>query len=274
MPETIYDSARSRYPALDELREIIHYRDLLYQLTRRDILTRYKRSVLGIAWTMLNPLGTMLILTFVFSRAFGQGRDYAAYILSGLVAWLLLSQTTSAAMVHLIWGEGLLKRIYIPRTVFALSAVGVGLVNLVLSLVPLLLVMLLTGVPIRWTVLFLPVPVLCLALFSLGVGLIVSTLAVYFADVAEMYPIITLAWMYLTPVIYPRQYLEQFSSLGVWVLRLNPMTHLVELFRLPLYDGVIPGLGQVLVCMAIALITVLLGWWFFTRQADELAYRL
>ena len=274
MSEFVYDSTHSRSPALDELREILHYRDLLLQLTRRDILTRYKRSVLGIAWTMLNPLGTMLILSFVFARAFGQGPDYAAYILSGLVAWLMFSQSTNAAMVHLIWGEGLLKRVYIPRTVFALSAVGVALVNLCLSMAPLLIVMGLTGVPIRWTILFLPVPVLCLALFSLGIGLMVSTLAVYFADVAEMYPIIVLAWMYLTPVIYPRQYLENFSPVGVWIARLNPMAHLVDLFRAPVFDGVIPGPVQLIICLAIGLITAGLGWWIFTRRADELAYRL
>jgi len=274
MARFIYDSSLSRLPAIDELREIFRYRELLVQFTRRDILTRYKRSVLGVAWTMLNPLGTMLILTFVFSRAFSQGPRYAVYILSGLLAWLFFSQSTNAAMVHLVWGEGLLKRIYLPRTVFTLSAVGVGLVNLTLSLVPLVLVMLLTGVPLRWSLLFLPVPILFLALFALGMGLLVSTLAAFFADVAEMYPILVLAWMYLTPVIYPKEYLMQFSTWGVWLARLNPMYHLIDLFRLPVYEGVLPGLSQILLSGGIALGTAVIGWLVFTGKADELAYRL
>jgi len=274
MARFIYDSSLSRLPAIDELREIFRYRELLVQFTRRDILTRYKRSVLGVAWTMLNPLGTMLILTFVFSRAFSQGPRYAVYILSGLLAWLFFSQSTNAAMVHLVWGEGLLKRIYLPRTVFTLSAVGVGLVNLTLSLVPLVLVMLLTGVPLRWSLLFLPVPILFLALFALGMGLLVSTLAAFFADVAEMYPILVLAWMYLTPVIYPKEYLMQFSTWGVWLARLNPMYHLIDLFRLPVYEGVLPELSQILLSGGIALGTAVIGWLVFTGKADELAYRL
>jgi ABC-2 type transport system permease protein len=274
MAQFEYDSSRSRLPAVDELREILRYRELLVQFTRRDILTRYKRSFLGVAWTMLNPLGTMLILTFVFSQAFNQGRGYAVYILSGLVAWLFFSQSTNAAMVHLVWGEGLLKRIYLPRTVFALSAVSVGLVNLLLSLLPLALVMGLTGVPLRWSLLFLPVPVLFLAFFALGVGLLVSTLAAYFADIVEMYPILILAWMYLTPVIYPKEYLAQFSSWGGWLTRLNPMFYLVDLFRLPVYEGVLPELTQILIAGFIALGTAVLGWLVFTAKADELAYRL
>jgi ABC-type polysaccharide/polyol phosphate export permease len=270
----VYDSAHRGPLAIDELREIFRYRDLLFQLVRRDVLTRYKRSTLGIAWTMLNPLGTMLIMSIVFSRAFGQGKEYAAYILSGLVAWIFFSQTTNAAMVQLLWGEGLLKRIYVPRTVFAFSAVGVGLVNIVLALVPLLVVMLFTGVPIRWTILLVPIPVLFLALFALGIGLLVSSLAVYYADVAEMYQILLVAWMYLSPILYTKEYLLNLSSLGIWIARLNPMFHLVTLFRAVVYDGLLPTPAEFLIAGGIALVTVVAGWLVFTHQADEFAYRL
>jgi ABC-2 type transport system permease protein len=272
--QSIYDSAERGVLALDELREVFTYRNLLFQLIRRDVLTRYKRSVLGVAWTMLNPLGTMLILSIVFSRAFGQGITYAAYVLSGLLVWNFFSQTTNAAIVHLIWGEGLFKRIYVPRTVFALSAVGVGLVNLVLTLVPLLFVMLITGVPLRWTILLAPLPVLFLALFSLGMGLLVSAWAVYFADVAEMYQVAMVAWMYLSPIVYPKEYLLQLDTWGVWIARLNPMYHLVTLFRAVVYEGVLPEVGQFMLAGGIAVGMALIGWLVFTRQADEFSYRL
>ncbi len=256
-----------------ELQEIFRYRNLVLQFIRRDILTRYKRSFLGIAWTMLTPLGTMLVLTIVFSRAFGvTEKGYAAYVLSGLMAWTFFAQTTNAATVNLIWGGTLLNRIYVPRTAFAVSAVGTGLVNLTLSLIPLLLVILITGVPITWAILFLPVPMLLLALFSLGVGLLLSAIAIYFADVAEMYQVILTAWLYLSPVIWTESLLP-----GEYVpilVRLNPMYHLINLFRAPIYYGRLPTVEELSISVAIALITVIFGWWFFTNRADEFAYRV
>ena len=268
----IYDSAQREPAALQELREILRYQNLLVQLVRRDILTRYNRSVLGIAWTMLNPLGTMLVLTIAFSRAFGTTKDYAALVLSGLLAWTFFAQTTNAITLHLVWGGSLFKRIYIPRTAFALAAIGTGLVNLVLSIAPLMLVMWVTGVPIRQSLIFLPVPILFLAMFALGVGLLISTIAVYFADVAEMYQIVLTAWMYLTPVIYPAEYLpEQYR---VWISRLNPMYHLVQVFRASTYGGRIPEGKEILIAGGVALITLAVGWFIFTKKADEFAYRI
>src|SRR5512133_290468 len=103
----VYDSARRGIPAVEELRELVRYRNLVIQTARRNIIVRYKRSVLGIAWTMLNPLGTAIILTFVFSQAFGGDATYAVYVLSGMISWIFFSQTTSDCMANLIWGGGL-----------------------------------------------------------------------------------------------------------------------------------------------------------------------
>ena len=268
----IYDSASQRSPALDELREILRYRTLVVQIVRRDILTRYKRSILGVAWTMLNPLGTMIVLTIAFSRAFGSTEAYSAFLLSGLIAWTFFSQTTNAAISQLVWGEGLLKRIYVPRTVFAVSAIGTGLVNLILSIIPLFIVMLATGVPLRWTIILMPLPILLLALFSLGVGLIISAIAVFYTDVAEMYQIVLTAWMYLTPIIYPESILP--DAYRKWILLLNPMYHLVRVFRDPIYEGKVPNLTEILLASGVSLAVLLIGWIFFTSKADEFAYRV
>ena len=106
----IYDSSQRGPSFLDELREVLHYRNLIFQLVRRDVLTRYKRSVLGIAWTMLNPLGMMLVLTIAFSSILRFDiPGYATFVLSGLIAWNFYTQTTTAAMVNLVWGGGLFK---------------------------------------------------------------------------------------------------------------------------------------------------------------------
>jgi ABC-2 type transport system permease protein len=267
----VYDSARRRLPALEELQEILRYRNLLVQMVRRDILTRYKRSVLGVAWTMLNPLGTMIVLTIAFSSVFGGTRAYAAYVLSGLIAWTFFSLTTNAAIVNLVWGGSLLRRIYIPPTTFAVSAIGTGLVNMVLSIIPLLIVMAATKVPIKLTFLLLPLPMLILAVFSLGLGLLISAVAIYFADVAEMYQVALTAWMYLTPIIYPETIIP---TKYLWIIRLNPMYHLVKLFRAPIYDGRLPTPSELLISTTIAVVTLIIGWFIFTRRADEFAYRV
>ena len=267
----ISDSATHALPALSELREIRRYRFLLFQLIRRDLVARYKRSILGVAWTMLNPLGTMLIMTFVFSNLFKSVESYPVYILSGLVVWNFFSQGTNAAMVGLIWGGSLMQRIYLPRTIFGVSAIGTALVNLLIALIPLTLVMLITGTPIPLTVLFLPVSILLLTAFTLGFGLLLSALAIYFPDVEEMYQILLTAWMYLTPIIYPEEIIpERFLSL----YRLNPMYWMVKLFRLPIYYGRIPTIAEIAPALAWATGFLIVGWLFFTSKSDEYAYRV
>jgi len=268
----MFDSARRPPPMIEELVQSIRYRDLIEQLIRRDVLTRYKRSLLGVAWTMLTPLGMMIVLSLAFSHLFGGIRAYPVYVLSGLIAWSFFAQATTAAMTHLTWGSALIHRIYVPRTVFAIASVGTGVVNLALSLTPFALVALITGSPLRATALLLPVSILLLALFTLGVGLLLSTIAVYFPDVVEMYQIVLLGWMYLTPIIYPETVVP--PSYRWLILDFNPMYHLVQLFRLPLYDGIWPHPAHLASAAAIALVTVAIGWIVFTRKADEFAYRV
>lgn len=269
-PRPYYDSSLQKTSAIEEIREIFRYKYLVFQLTRRDILARYKRSFLGIAWTMLNPLGMMIVMSIVFSRLFSSVPSYPAYVLSGLIAWTFFSQSTNAAMSGIIWGGGLIQRIYVPRTSFAISAILTALVNLSLSVIPLLLVMLVMRVPISWSILFLPVSMLILAAFSLGIGLILSTMAVYFPDVAEMYQIVLIAWMYLTPVIYPEDIIpEQFSTL----YHLNPMYQLIRLFRLPIYNGRLPTVEEILPAIIISVVVLIIGWLYFTSKSDEFAYR-
>ncbi len=267
----VYDSAANASPALTEIQELKHYRYLLKQLVRRDIVARYKRSALGVAWTMLNPLGTMLIMTFVFSNLFKSVQSYPVYILSGLIAWNFFAQGTNAAMSGLVWGGSLMQRIYLPRTIFGVSAIGTALVNLLLSIIPLLLVMVITQTTIHLTVLFLPISILLLTAFALGFGLLLSALAIFFPDVAEMYQIVLMAWMYLTPVIYPEEIIPaQFMT----IYRINPMYWMLKMFRLPVYDGVIPTFQDLWPALAWSVGMLIVGWLFFTSRSDEYAYRV
>jgi ABC-2 type transport system permease protein len=265
-----YDSDRHPFALLEELKEVIRYRDLVVELVRRDILARYKRSLLGIIWTMLNPLGMMIVLTLVFSQLFHTVEGYAAYVLSGIIAWNFFAQSTSNSISALAWGGDFFRRIYVPRSVFAISQVGTALVNLVLSLVPLFVVMLVVGVPIRWTVIFSVVPILFLACFSLGLGLLISSVAIYFPDIVEMYQIVLMAWFYLTPILYPLNVIPE-KIRPLWLL--NPMFHLVTMFRLVLYNGELPALPEVLISATIAIVTLIFSAWIFARRSDEFAYR-
>lgn len=249
----------------------MQYRDLVLQLVRRDIVARYKRSVLGIAWTMLQPLGMMLVLTIVFSQLFNHVEGYAAYLLSGMIAWTFFAQTTTSAIYQSVWGGALIRRIYVPQTVFSVSTVGTGIVNLTLSLVPMLLIMVITDRPITPAILFIPYPMLLLTAFSLGFGLLLSTLAVKFADIAEIYRIILQAWMYLTPIMYPSDILPPLARK---LLFLNPMYYLILLFRVPIYDGVMPSVPLIAAGTAIAVLTLVVGWIYFSHRADKLAYNV
>ena len=268
----VYDAKNKSAKPFEELRQAYNYRYLISQLLRRDIVTRYKRSFLGIGWTMLNPLGTMIVLSIAFSQVFKMTEGYPAYVLSGLMAWNFFSQTTYASMVNLVWGGGLLKRIYMPRTSFALAAIGTGLVNTILTIIPMLIVMLIINVPVRMSVLFIPIPLLLLAFFSLGFGLILSTLAVYFPDVAEMYQIVLTAWMYLTPIIYPEEILP--GNIHFLISTFNPMYGLVKLFRIPIFYGRLPTMEEFIFPAVIAILFFVVGWFFFSLKSDEFAYRI
>lgn len=163
-----------------------------------------------------------------------------------------------------------MRRIYLPLTAFSVSSIGTGVVNMVLSLLPLFLIVLITDRPITWAILFLPIPILLLTAFALGVGLMLSTFAIRFPDIKEMYQIIIQAWMYLTPILYPEDIIPE--SYRHWVLFLNPMYYLIKMFRSLIYDGVLPSLNIVITGSVIALLTLLIGWIYFSSRMDEFAY--
>lgn len=270
--EKVYDSDRRPPEFWEEMVALWTYRDLIYQMVARDIKVRYKRSVLGIAWTMLNPLLMMFVLTLVFSHLFRWDLpNYPIYLLSGTLLWNFFAQATTMGMQQLVWGSSLLHRIYVPRTVFAVSSVGTGLVNLALAMVPLCFIMLLTGAPFQPAVVFLPIAVLQAALFTLGVTLLLSTLAVVFPDIIEMYQVLLMAWYFLTPVFYPAKILPEPY---VFWLKINPLHHLVAAFRGPIYWGTVPSLESVAVTSLMSIVVFATGWLVFTSKAEQIIYRL
>jgi ABC-type polysaccharide/polyol phosphate export permease len=267
-----YNSAEARSPFIGELVELWHYRDLLLLLVTNSIKTRYKRSTLGVLWTLLNPLLNTLVLTIAFQQIMRfDVENYTIYLLVGLLFWTFFSQTTTQAMNTLIWGSNLLKRIYVPRTIFAVSVLGNGLINFLLSLIPLAAIMLFTRHPFHQTLLLLPVAILLMAMFTLGLSLFISALAVFFVDVVDIYSILLQALFYLTPIIYP---LSMIPDRIARFIQLNPMTTMVDLFRSLIYTGQMPSVGLTLAAVGLSVSSLIIGWWVFTKRVDEFAYRL
>jgi len=264
-----YDSADRPSPFIEEFLSLLQYRELIFQLISRSVKTRYKRSFLGVAWTMVNPLLTMGVLTLVFSSLFRfPAENYALYVLSGLLLWNFFAQSTTAAMGDLMWSGGLITRVNFPKSVFPIAAVGTGLFNLILALIPYFIIALILGAKISIAILWLPISILIATIFTLGIAMALSSVVVFFADVLPMYEIVLTAWLYLTPIIYPIELLpEPIQS----VLRFNPLLPIVEVFRAPLYEGMPPDLFTLAYASAVAIVALVLGWWMFTRKSREFA---
>jgi ABC-type polysaccharide/polyol phosphate export permease len=263
----VYDSARRGLHFVEEAQELWAYRHLVAELVSRDIKVRYKRSVIGIAWTMLNPLLNMIALTFVFSVILKQEiANYPVYFLCGSTFWNFFSQATSHAASLTVDAVEIGKRVHVPPSVFIASAIGGGLVNLLLSLVPLVLIVVAVGHPIRATWLFLPVALTIGVFFTAGVGLVIFTMAVRFVDVKETYNVLLQPWFFVTPIVYTPAILPEKYRFVVW---LNPMTYLVEVFRAPLYNGWLPGRNTLLFAVLASIASLVVGWLFYSAKIEE-----
>jgi len=267
----IYDSSALRIPLLYELQELVRYRFLLWNLIVKDLKVRYKRSSIGFIWVMLNPLLTMAVLTLVFSEVFRFNLDhYAAQLLGGTLVWNLYAQGTNASMASLQGNGIILRKLYVPPSVFVASAIGSALVNFVFALAPFLLVTLYNGVSPSFTWLFMIVPAVLATLFSFGLGLIVAALVAFFNDIFEIYQVLLSAYYFLTPIFYPLSSLpEPLRSMEQY----NPMYLFIDMFRAAVIHDTLPGLRELLVAAAIALGTLLVGWVIFTRVEGKFVYQ-
>jgi ABC-type polysaccharide/polyol phosphate export permease len=192
--------------------------------------------------------------------------------LTGVVTWGFFAQSTALAPQALLWSHSLIHRVYLPKTVFAIVAVGAGLVNMLLALVPLAGLMLLSGTPPTPALLFLPLAIVLIAAFALGVGLLLSSVVAFFPDIIDMYAIALTGWLYLSAIFYPYDIIP--TTYRWWFFNLNPMYHLILLFRYPLYLGSWPPVAHVVSASVVALAALIGGWVVFTRRGDELVYRI
>lgn len=243
---------------------------LLQSLVAREIKVRYRRSALGVAWTLLNPLLMMAIFTVVFSTLFARSLEhFPIYFLSAHMSFHLFSQTTSQAMTSMVRGAQLYKRIAVPKHIFVLAVVVSDIINFLLSLIPLALLILLLRHPITPALLFLPVSLLVLVGMTTGVSFIVATITVFFDDLTQFYQVILQATMYLSALFYPIDIVPPGWRI---LIQANPMYHIVHLMRYPVYYGQLPPLASLVYATLAAGVMLAIGLALFTRNSDRFVY--
>jgi ABC-2 type transport system permease protein len=249
---------------------LLDYRDLVAALVARDLKVRYRRSAIGFLWTMLQPLLMMLVLQAVFSSLFRfQIQNYPLYAFAGILFWNFFSQSILASMNSLKGNAGLLSKLPVPKAVFPLATVISGVVNLAFALVPLLGLLIVTRHHLGPALLFLPIAILLAALFTLGAGLLLSPLAVFFHDVVEIFGVLLTVLMYLTPIFYPMTIVPERMR---FLVRFNPVRSILEVFRDPIYYGKIPPLSHLLVCVIVTAVALVVGAIAFRRASDRIPF--
>lgn len=243
------------------------YDFLIKQLVARDFKTKYKRSVLGYLWSFLNPLLTMAVQYIVFSTIFRSGiENFPVYLLSGIIMFSFFQEAVGQGLVAIVANASLITKVYMPKYIYPVTKVVSCSINLFISVIPLLIVTVLTGAPITKAIVLLPYALLCLLLFCIGMSMLLSTAMVFFRDTQYLWGIVSLAWMYATPLFYPAEIIpSQFR----FIQTLNPIFHYVRFVRTILIDGVSPEPKAYLICGASALLMCLIGGAIFKKYQDK-----
>ena len=256
------------------IQDFWRYRHLLHNLISRDIKVKYRRSVLGILWSVLNPLLMMIVLYVVFSQIFHNIQmnrgdmqvNFAVYLLTGQVVYNFFAEATQTAMSSVLGSAPLIRKVYIPKYIFPLEKVAFSFVNTLFSLIALVLVLMATRTPLHPTVLLFWVPLVILFVFNFGVGLILAAATVFFRDIMHLYGVLVTALMYLTPIIY------DVSILPEWALKIipfNPLYWFVSLFRDLVIYGNMPKLNAWIGTCLSAVVALVFGLVLFKKTQDR-----
>jgi len=246
--------------------DLIRHRELIWALALKELRIRYKRSLLGFLWALLNPALLMIILTIVFGSLMRFSiHHYAIFLLSMLLPWTFFAQSLAYSVESVVGNAQLLKKIRVPKFVFPLAAVIANIINFFLSLIPLALLIVLLRFPLHWTWLYLPVPMLGLFLFTLGASFFFAAANVFYRDVSHIIQIILSAWFYVSPIIYS---LDFIPAKHRWLFRLNPMLYVLNGFRLSIYYGLLPSPQSVFMSVACGLVALMIGFAVFRRYED------
>jgi len=243
------------------------YKFLISQLVTRDFKTKYKRSVFGIFWSFLNPLLTMIVQFLVFSTFFkADTQNYPVYLISGVVCFAFFSECTQMCLISISSNYRLITKVYIPKYIFPLAKTISSSVNLGISLIPLLLVTVITGTALHMSFLLMFYFLICLIIFSLGVGMVLATLMVFFRDIQFLWSVLLTIWQYATPIFYPAEIIPDKYR---FIVRFNPLYHFIGNARKCLIDGVSPEPKSYIFCLLFALGSLAIGSYIFKKCQDK-----
>ena len=268
-----------------QLVHVLQYRELIRNLVIRDLKVRYKNSMLGILWSLMNPLLMMIVFTVVFTimapiRA-GSVKNFPVFVLCALLPWNFFASSVIGCTTSIVSNASLVKKVYFPREVLPLSLVIANLINFLIALIVLFAVIFIFQIPLTIWLIFLPLVILIQTIFTLGIGFFLATANVFYRDTQQVMDVVMLAWFFMTPIIYPLDILprnyELFGiTLDVWRLAyiLNPMASLIASYRVILVDGAPPALDFLARTALTAGVTLIIGWLIFNRYSWRFAEEL
>ena len=250
----------------------MRYRFLIKQLVARDFKTKYKRSVLGILWSFLNPLLTMAVQYIVFSTLFRSNiPNFALYLLIGIVCFSFFSEATTMTLSSIVWNAHLITKVYVPKYIYPVTRVMSSAINFFFFFIPLFLVVLVTRTPIRVSFLLLPIGIFSLLALCLGVGMLLAASMVFFRDTQFLWSVLSMLWMYATPIFYPESIIPaRFMPL----FKCNPLYHIIRFIRVVLMDGISPEPKAYGLMLLASFVPLALGLWVFKKTQDEFIFYL
>lgn len=276
MASTFYDSDQARRPLISEAANLWEHRGLIRLIVTRDLTVRYKRSTLGVWWTLLNPMLTAGVMWIIFGTFFrfeinGGETPYVVYLLSGILLITYFGQAVTAAGSAIVNSAGILTKVYIPPEVFSVSAAIAAGVNFLISLTILLVIQLVTGVGIPWTAPLVIVPVFAMLLLTAGLGLLIASAAVHFFDILDLTGVAIQLISYLTPTFYPLDFVPvEFQ----WLININPLYSYLTVFREMIYGSAGAELWMWGYMFITAVVAFVLGVYIFSRSWRRLVVLL
>lgn len=257
---------------MNSLKELYNYREMLFNLVKKDLRTRYKGSFLGFLWTFVNPLLQLVVYTMVFSVIMRSDiPKYYIYLFVALVPWIFFSTSLTSGSASILGNKDLIKKIYFPRIIIPMSVVNGAFMNMLFTFVVVFVALIFSGIGISKYVLILPVILLLEYLLALGLSFIVSGLNVYFRDLEHILGILTMAWMYGTPILYS---IDMVPEKLLPIFNLNPMTPIIVAVRDILYYKRMPDLSNMGIIFVWAIGFIIIGYWSFQKLQRNFAEEL
>jgi ABC-type polysaccharide/polyol phosphate export permease len=255
---------------IELVRDTFEYRELIWALAMKELKVRYKRSILGFLWALLNPMLLMLVLTVVFSKMMiVQIPHYAIFILSVLLPWTFFAQSLSYAAESIVGNGDLIKKVRVAKLVFPVAAVVSNMINLLLSFLPLFLIVVAMRHPLYWTWLYLPIPLAALTILTLGATFFFAAVNVYYRDVAHILQIVLQVLFYLSPIIYSLDLVPPNYRI---FFKLNPIVYVLHGFRLGVYYGMLPTVASVAASFVCGFAALFIGYEVFRRHQDDFVF--